>query len=362
MIVRWPEPVVSWLTSQWHKRGVWYWLMLPLSGLYTAIIGLNAWLYDRQIRKRAHLPVPVIVVGNLYIGGTGKTPVTIALSKALAAKGYKPGLISRGYGSQPKANPAIGRGADLDWKVFGDEPALIAQRTQMPISVHSDRFEAGQRLLAFDPSVNVIISDDGLQHQNLARDIELLVQDERGLGNGATLPAGPLREASARRTSVDAVLQRGTPVAGHSHSETVPLFVFDVVLEHFYCPASSQTLTVQAMVDRLAAGHAGETSRAVAVAGIGVPERFFQSLRNLQIRLDQTIALSDHAPMTAALLASIGTATILVTEKDAIKYPVHQDARIWVARASVRWPDDQAINWLEGKLRATSAFNPAASN
>jgi len=330
-----------------------------MSWLYSRAVALNRWLYDRHIRQRDHLSVPVIVVGNLYIGGTGKTPVAIALATALTAQGYKPGLISRGYGSSRKPMPATARGESLDWQTFGDEPALIAKRTGIPVSVHANRFLAGCQLLKRFPEVNVIISDDGLQHQRLARNIELLVEDDRGVGNGATLPGGPLREDRRVRDSVDAILRRASDTAaalnGQAAANTSTLmFGFEVILEHFYCPASGQKLTIAAMVQELEATNAS-IARTAAIAGIGVPDRFFQGLKNLGIRLDQTIALSDHAPMTLALLESIDAKTILITEKDAVKFPANRDPRIWVARAGVQWSDDKILDWLTKTLHDRSS-------
>lgn len=324
--------------------------MQPLSWLYSRTVAVNRWLYAHQIRRRKKLSVPVIVVGNLYIGGTGKTPITIALATALTAHGYKPGLVSRGYGSARKTAPATAQGATLDWQTFGDEPALIAQRTAIPVSVHANRYWAGCQLLKFFPEVNIIISDDGLQHQRLARDIELLVEDDRGVGNGATLPGGPLREDKRVRETVDAILRRAsnteaTNNAPLPHDSTVPMFGFEVALAFFYCPATGQKRTMAEMIDALKATHANHT-RTAALAGIGVPERFFQNLKQLGIRLDQTVALPDHAPLSLALLASIEAKTILITEKDAVKFAVDRDPRIWVASASVQWSDDSALNWL----------------
>ena len=359
--MQWPQPAVAWLTGQWRARGVWYWLMQPVSWLYSRIVALNRWFYDRQFRQRDQLSVPVIVVGNLYIGGTGKTPVAIALATALTTEGFKPGLISRGYGSSRKPTPITGQGATLDWQTFGDEPALIAKRTGIPVSVHANRFLAGCQLLKRFPEVNVIISDDGLQHQRLARDIELLVEDDRGVGNGATLPGGPLREHRRARDSVDAILRRAsntdTTVSGQAvPNSTVPMFGFDVTLAFFYCPASGQKLSSTEMIEELKATNANNASnpknaRTAAIAGIGVPDRFFQALKKLGIRLDQTVALSDHAPMTAALLASIDAKTILITEKDAVKFPVDLDPRIWVASADVHWSDDRILDWLTKTMR-----------
>ncbi|MFY9347479.1 MAG: tetraacyldisaccharide 4'-kinase [Orrella sp.] len=348
--MRWPKPAVDWLTGQWRNRGVWYWLMQPASWLYSITVTFNRWLYARQIRQRDQLSVPVIVVGNLYIGGTGKTPVAIALAKALTSRGFRPGLISRGYGSSRKTTPATAQGVALDWQTFGDEPALIANRTGIPVSVHANRFLAGCQLLDRFPEVNVIISDDGLQHQRLARDVELLVEDDRGVGNGATLPGGPLREASRRRATVDAILRRVSDTKTLETSEMpvnahAPTFGFTVLLDFFYCPASGQKRTIDAMAQELKANN-GTASRTAAIAGIGVPERFFQVLEKNEIKLDQTVALSDHAPMTVALLESIDAKTILVTEKDAIKFPVDRDPRIWVASAGLHWADDRILDWL----------------
>lgn len=358
--MQWPEPAIKWLTDQWRTRGVWYWLMQPMSWLYSRTVALNRWLYDRHIRQRQQLSVPVIVVGNLYIGGTGKTPIAIAIAKALTAQGYKPGLISRGYGSVHKATPATAQGEKLDWQTYGDEPALIAKRTGIPVSVHANRFLAGCQLLKHFPEVDVIISDDGLQHQRLARDIELLVEDDRGVGNGATLPGGPLREDKRVRDSVDAILRRTsetnpTVTAQETAKSSIPMFGFKVTLEYFYCPASGQKLSIDEMIQKLNATNTSNASnlqnaRTVAIAGIGVPERFFQGLKKLGIRLDQTIALADHAPMTSALLASICAKTILVTEKDAVKFPVDHDPRIWVASASVNWSNDRILDWLTATL------------
>lgn len=328
--------------------------MQPLSWLYSKTVAVNRWLYAHQIRRRKKLSVPVIVVGNLYIGGTGKTPVAIALAHALTAHGFKPGLISRGYGSARKTAPATAQGATLDWQTFGDEPALIAQRTAIPVSVHANRFWAGCQLLKRFPEVNVIISDDGLQHQRLARDVELLVEDDRGVGNGATLPGGPLREDKRVRETVDAILRRASDTEDTRDSSalansTVPMFGFKVTLAFFYCPASGQKLTIAEMIEALNASHTRH-ARTVAIAGIGVPERFFQGLKKLSIRLDQTVALSDHAPLSLALLASIEAKTILITEKDAVKFPVNHDPRIWVASASLQWQDDRILDWLTKTL------------
>jgi len=344
--VRWPAASVSWLSHQWQQKGLWYRLTLPLAWCYAAVVGLNAWLYRQGWRKAYASPVPVIVVGNLYVGGTGKTPVTIELARLLGEQGWRPGLVSRGYGAQSKTHPAVGRGADLDWRVFGDEPALIAAITAMPIAVHPDRCAAVRQLLCFDPAVNIILSDDGLQHYRLGRNMEIMVEDERGMGNGATLPAGPLREASSRRRRVDLILRRGgapTDGAEASRPHTFP-FAFD--LQHFTCPATQVRLDAAAMAQHIHASHA----KVIALAGIGVPQRFFDSLRDKGIQVDETIALPDHDVLNQQTLAKLDAATILMTAKDAVKYATHDDPRIWVAQLSIDWPSQAIETWLLQKL------------
>lgn len=321
------------------------------------MLGLYAWLYQSGLRKPCLVSVPVIVVGNLYVGGTGKTPVTIELARLLTAHGWTPGLVSRGYGAQAKRQPATGRGANLPWRAFGDEPTLIASITSIPISVHPDRCAAVRQLLAFDPSVNVILSDDGLQHYRLHRDLEIMVEDERGVGNAATLPAGPLREARARGHRVSAVFKRGVSDPDKSPQWDPPTFHFEVTLKHFACPATGVMLDTKAMAQHISANKTSQSKRqkqgndkVVALAGIGVPARFFQALREHHISVDQTIALADHAALSQHQLAELDATTILMTAKDAVKCAPIEDPRVWVAQVSIDWPNQEAATWLLQKL------------
>ena len=196
-----------WLHQQWQKRGLWASLLWPVSCLVLVYVFAKRRWYQQRATRVYRAPVPVVIVGNLYVGGVGKTPVVIALVQQLLASGWRPGVISRGYGVKLGPDPRVGRG-ELDAARLGDEPALISEQTQAPVSVHPNRRLACQALLTAYPEVDIIVSDDGLQHLALGRDLEILVQDERLSGNGWLLPAGPLREPPSRLSTVDLIITR----------------------------------------------------------------------------------------------------------------------------------------------------------
>jgi tetraacyldisaccharide 4'-kinase len=189
------QALYRWLQDAWYGHGRGAWLLLPLSGLYWLAVSLRRSLYAAGILRREHVPVPVIVVGNLTAGGTGKTPVCIWLAQALQARGFAPGIVSRGYGGSKSASP-MRVDARSDPAVVGDEPVLLARRTGLPVCVDRNRVRAARMLV--EDGVDVIIADDGLQHLKLVRDYEICVLDgRRGLGNRYLLPAGPLRDSIA---------------------------------------------------------------------------------------------------------------------------------------------------------------------
>ena len=271
-----------------------------LSGLYSGLLRFDRFLYRRGLRHVHRLCVPVVVIGNLVAGGTGKTPLTIALARDLAARGWKPGIVSRGYGR--RSEEAVRVSPDLPAEVCGDEPLLIARRTGLPVFVDSDRVAAARRLVA--EGCTLIIADDGLQHRRLGRDIEIEVIDgERGHGNGRLMPAGPLREPAGRRVDFRVFNGGEGPADPGEGSWRMRLRLSDAE------PLDGGATRPLAMF----------VGRAVhAVAGIGHPARFFASLRGAGIDPLEH-AFPDHHEYLASDLDFTPPAPLLMTEKDAVK-------------------------------------------
>ena len=306
--------LARWLQRQWfvqRRLSPALWLLVPLAVVYSALAAAN-----RARARPERLPVPVIVVGNITVGGAGKTPLTIWLAGQLGARGWRPGIVSRGHGGDNAAPRPVTAGS-LPSEV-GDEPVLLRRRSGVPVWVGHDRVAAGRALLAASPGVDVIICDDGLQHYRLARDVELAVFDGRGAGNGWRLPAGPLREPLARLAGVAAVVCNGLP------DDRIPsrLPRFDMRLQ----PGAFYRLDDPRQV--CAAGDlAGR--RLHALAGIGDPERFFRTLEALGLGFARH-PFPDHHAYSAADLAFAGDGVLLMTEKDAVKCAGLTAAEAWV--------------------------------
>jgi len=341
-----------WFVSVWQTRGAMARLLLPLAWVHGLLRALSAWRY----RGGAHaerLPVPVVVVGNLYVGGTGKTPLTIELARGLRARGYTPGIVSRGYGgrsSVPREVDPNGQAAD-----YGDEPLLLAQSTHAPVVVGHDRVAAGRLLLNLHPSVNLVIADDGLQHRRLARDVEIALVHYRGFGNGWLLPAGPLRDPPSRMESVDAVVFNdplGTPrpvVRVHS-----PFFSMRTGPGRVY---ALKDAAMRASLDEMVAEQRGSGMRVIAAAGIGMPDRFFAMLSDAGLAFEP-LPLADHYPFTDNPFAGRAYDLVLVTEKDAVKCRANpvlaSDGRICVMPLAAQ-VDDGLFDLIERKLNAARA-------
>lgn len=291
----------------WYSKAVWLWLLAPFSGLFALLSALRRGLYRLGFKKTYRAPVPVIVVGNLTVGGNGKTPLVVWLVYWLRAQGYQPGVISRGYGGKSEYYPLLLTG-ETQAAQAGDEPVLIYRRTQCPVVVGPKRTEAAA-LLA-QQGVDIIISDDGLQHYALARDIELIVIDgQRRFGNGQLLPMGPLREGVWRLKQADAIINNGGPTQSGEYLMTLAAGALQPV---------STNLTPSA-----AAPQTGQ--RVHALAGIGHPPRFFNTLSQLGFELASQRALGDHQAIEPAQLLSLDTYPLLITEKDAVKWPGGHD-------------------------------------
>lgn len=293
-------PLKNWLESRWYTdRPAPFWL-LPFSWLY-GVISRRRRL--RLTAKAERLPVPVIVVGNISLGGTGKTPFVIWLVERLREWGYTPGVISRGYGGQALQYPMAVHG-ESNPMYCGDEPLLMARRLNVPLAIDPDRCAAARFLLAQNPNVDVLIADDGLQHYRLARDLEICIIDgTRGLGNGELLPAGPLREVPARLSEVQLAVVNGGGWRGKA-PEHADMFLRMTDANTF--AGARQPLTTLE----------GQTVH--AVAGIGNPERFFGQLRRQGIKVIPH-AFPDHHSFSANDLNFGDRYPVLMTEKDAVK-------------------------------------------
>lgn len=292
------------LTAAWRTRGLLAFLLLPLSLVFSLLAGLRRTAYWLGLCRVNHLPVPIIVVGNITAGGAGKTPLTLYLAAQLRALGRHPGIVSRGYGRD--ADDAREVRAESSVAEVGDEPLLLQRRSGCPVFVGRDRAAAGRALLAAYPQCDLILCDDGLQHYALARDIEIAVVDRRGLMNGWRLPAGPLRESSRRLATVDAVVLNGLPELA---LPSAPVFRMKLVAGQFYrLDDPAQTCDASALAGL----------RLHAVAGIGEPQRFFDQLAQLGLACVPH-AFPDHHAYTASDLDFDGDA-VLTTEKDAVKF------------------------------------------
>ena len=292
--------------------------LAPMAWAYGAVVAARRALYRMRVLRSETLPVPVIVVGNITAGGTGKTPLVIALVQALAERGLHPGVVSRGFGrmsSQVQSVAASSQASDV-----GDEPLLMARRG-LHVAVGARRVDAARALLHAYRACDVIVADDGLQHYALERDVEIAVIDGvRALGNRRLIPAGPLREPPARLRGVDAVVVND-PAQGVAMHFDASTFVMRLVPREFVNVAdASRTLPLDAFTAR----------RVHAIAGIGHPARFFATLRDL--RIDAIVkGFPDHHPMRRDDLPAEAS-VILMTEKDAVKCAAFGDARCWFLR------------------------------
>ena len=314
----------------WQRRGVFAWLLWPLSLLFALLSGLRRLAYARGWLQAEALPVQVVVIGNIIVGGSGKTPLTLYLAETLRRAGRRPGIISRGYGAQ--AGQVNEVHADSAVETVGDEPLLLKQRSGLPVFVGRDRVAAGRALLAAYPHCDLILSDDGLQHYRLQRSMEIAVVDGRGLMNGWLLPAGPLREPARRLKRVAAVVLNGSatsmPVAAAAARR--PAFVMQLNGE---CFERLDDAAVRCTASELQA----QGLKLAALAGIAVPERFFQHLATLGLQFSRHV-FPDHHRYTTADLQAIQAATqadaLLMTEKDAVKCRAGMEAagfaQIWV--------------------------------
>ncbi len=301
-------------------------LLIPFAWLFRLGVKIRRFLYTSDVLTRSHMPVPVIVVGNISVGGAGKTPLVLWLAGFLRDAGFRPGIISRGYGSNAAhARAVAANGSPAD---FSDEPLLLARRGGCPVWIGVDRAAVARALLDQHADCNILLSDDGLQHYALARDIEIAVIDTaRGLGNGFTLPAGPLRESASRLNSVDIVVYNGAardalPPAARTCHMSIEGTDFHNLRDPGRWAQAAQ------FVNR----------RVHAVAGIGNPQRFFDSLRAMGLAFTPH-AFADHHAYSASDLAFAHCDVVLMTEKDAVKcaaLATPPTTELWVLRVDAK--------------------------
>lgn len=312
-------------------------LLRPLAWVFGASAALRRAAYRRGWLRTEQAPVPLVIVGNLIVGGAGKTPTVIALVQRLRALGFSPGVISRGHGRAGDAALAVE--ADSPASLAGDEALLIRRRTAAPTWVARQRIDAARRLCATHPEVDVLVADDGLQHLALARDAAIIVFDERGVGNGLLLPAGPLRErlpeqVPARSLVLYNAAQASTRLPGALLGPRLSGFV---ALQHWWQGAAPDRQAWQELHGR----------EVLAVAGIARPQRFFDMLREAGLRLRE-LPLADHFDF-GTLPWAAGEADVVVTEKDAVKLPrqIAGPTRVWVATLDFDLPESAVAALLQ---------------
>lgn len=313
------------------------WALWPLASLYRIVLALRTLAYAVGWLKTDRAPMPLIVVGNLVAGGAGKTPTVMALVQALRQAGWTPGIVSRGHGRRSHEAAAVH--ADSPATAVGDEPLLLHLRTRAPVWVARRRVDAARGLCAAHPDVDVLVADDGLQHRALARDVQVIVFDDRGTGNGCLLPAGPLRQPMPQHVPVNShVLYNAARPSTHWPGAMAARRLGGAVLLQDWwrgAPATAQAL------------HALRGRPVLAAAGLAAPERFFAMLRDAGLQ-PTALPLPDHHGFER-LPWPPDTAEVLVTEKDAVKLPPGMGGatRIWVVALDFRLPEDFSTSVLD---------------
>ncbi len=318
--------ITHYLENAWYGHTGLTLMLRPLAWLFIAITTIRRFAYRYKIIKSVKLPVPVIVIGNLTVGGTGKTPLVIWVANNLKSAGYKPGIISRGYGGKAKHWPQQVR-PDADPVIIGDEAVVISRRTRCPMAVGPDRAAAGEALLKY-ADIDIILSDDGLQHYHLQRDIEILVIDGiRRFGNGFCLPAGPLRELPSRKHEVDFIVTNG--IAAHG----------EYPMKYLGPRAVNMLSGEERTLDEF------KNKPVTAIAGIGNPDKFFNFLRAAGLRIN-SIAFADHFEYTQASLPFDDEQIVLMTEKDAVKCQRFAKADWWYLPINVELTEEFALSLM----------------
>lgn len=355
------DRLVAHLQRAWLGRGITAWLLTPVSLLHGSLVALRRLAFRLGLIQIQRLPVPVVVVGNRIAGGAGKTPTTLALLQHLREAGWHPGVLTRGHGARPAPQAPLLLDASTEAQLnairTGDEPWLIWRRAQVPLMIGRDRAASGRAMLARHPEIDILVCDDGLQHLKLHRDIEVIVFDERGVGNGWLLPAGPLREPADTQPVSTLV---AAPIVLHNADR--PAIAHLPHAAHIGHLARRSLGPIMPLAEWWAGRLSGMSGtpaprRAHALAGIAHPERFFQALRAIGIQVTPC-PLRDHADFDT-LPWGADVRTLMVTEKDAVKLDPQRIARerpgtqVWVAALDFS-PEPSFWNELDAALARLS--------
>ncbi|WP_392553229.1 tetraacyldisaccharide 4'-kinase [Orbus wheelerorum] len=319
------------ITKIWSGENKLYWLLIPFSIIYGIVVFIRKAMYKLRIFKSWKAPVPVIIVGNLSVGGNGKTPVVVYLVEQLLARGYRVGVVSRGYGGKSSSYPVVVTN-DTPAHIVGDEPVLVYQRTGVPFAVAPKRSDAVKALLTRYP-IDIIITDDGLQHYSLKRDIEIVVVDgKRDFGNGWYLPAGPMRESISRLNHIDYLIINGESNKAYTNAYSMELVPNEAI----------NLLTKERKpISQLA--------NICAMAGIGDPNRFFTMLKKQHVDLVNTVSYMDHQSYSKEQLLKLANPSqiLLMTEKDAVKCEEFAQSNWWYLPINAVLPAQFIENLLD---------------
>ena len=297
--------------NQYYKKSNWIYLLIPLSIFFYFFSSLKKYLYKNEFLKIIKIQVPVLIVGNITLGGTGKTPLALDLIEKFLRKGFKPAVISRGYRGGAKNITEVFVSSDVS--DVGDEALLIKTKSKIPVFIGKDRVSAAKNLLKKYPETSIIISDDGLQHHRLARDYEIVVVDsQRQFGNGLIFPAGPMREGISKLKQVDAVVYKGT----NSNSN---FYQMKYITKHFKNLLTSKKAIFKDIQDK----------KIVAITAIGNPENFFSTLEGYDLEFKKA-TFNDHYLFNKNDFIKYADYNIVMTEKDAIKCKKFATKNFWV--------------------------------
>lgn len=324
----------KYIERRWYTTAGPLWVLFPLSVLFQLIAKLTK---HNHLKKTEKLGVPVCIIGNISVGGTGKTPTIIALVNALKTEGIRAGVISRGYGSSLEKGQVLVLDSNANAITAGDEPYLIYKRCKCPVAISTNRTSAAKALIA-EGNVDVLLSDDGMQHYQLTRQLEVALLDgDRLLGNQQLMPVGPLRETSSRLESVDWILLNGGSAS--KWNNVLKQLTRKHTLPEHYCASLDCTQAVNLKTGQAQPlSHFSSNASITAMAGIGNPDRFFATLKQHSIYPSQLLALQDHYEFKREDFTSQKDSLILMTEKDAVKCEAFATENMWYVPVDLQLP------------------------